>query len=351
MLTCHSLVALLIPVVFAASNATGTEDSLGVASGGQQPTGAGPLGTEAPAEPHVAAATESGSDALADAEQQAELELAKHALRLGLTKAWARVVQGRYDEGARLAATGRNAAERLPESAERDALIADFDKVLQEARTHTPAGASGAGAATASGEVTRPAPIDPVSPASPRPLVRAFEGGRPVGTPEFPYTDPAELDARFEAYLERVLARLGEDRDIRSRVMTYPPNWPQITQRRAPFKDGTIWQGPPFQTPEGEWKQTIIYDVQSLLMGPVESVGAPHFSQFVLSPLWSGGVVIPYWWGTRLPTARAIDPFTGLPMLTFQSPALVPGTPPAVPTNQERLEELQRLVEQALGAK
>ena len=132
--------------------------------------------------------------------------------------------------------------------------------------------------------------------------------------------------------------------------MTYPNDWQALTERRARFKDGTIFKGPVFQDADGQLKQTIIYDVQTLLMGPARFPHAPQLDQLILSVDGMGRVITPYVVTAPYAAAYGYGVQT-IPMPAFPCPPSQANAPTPQELAAQRLAELERLVQEFVEEK
>ncbi len=52
-------------------------------------------------------------------------------------------------------------------------------------------------------------------------------------------------------------------------VMNFPSDWKQISERRAQYADGKLWESAPFKDADGKMKTVVVYDVSDLLFVPI----------------------------------------------------------------------------------
>ena len=52
-------------------------------------------------------------------------------------------------------------------------------------------------------------------------------------------------------------------------VMNFPSDWREISERRARYADGKIWESQPFKDADGKIKTVAVYDVSDLLFVPI----------------------------------------------------------------------------------
>ncbi len=176
------------------------------------------------------------------AEAEAEVDLAVGAVRLTLLRARTRLAKDRYNDAIDVAIKGLGAVETLPSTVDRASLIDPLEKVITDARAKREA----AGAEASSKQAPR---------------VAGDAGSKPDATIQAASkADSLGIDEG------EALARIGESRALPSSVMVYPRDWQQRTARRAEYADGIMYKGEPFRDENGEIKQTIVYDIQGLLM-------------------------------------------------------------------------------------
>jgi hypothetical protein len=219
------------------------------------------------------------------AEREAELELAVGGIRLTLLRARTRLAQDRYSTAIELAWRGLEAVEKLPLSVARAPLIDQLEQVIIDARSERGGGPDAGSKASK--------PLDPTELEAAEAELEAAQKDKPKYFPErkgFTEADARLRDAerlQYEADLRRgyksdeadLLARSGEDRRIPGRLLAYPDDWAQLSKRREKYRSGIMYEGPPFRGEDGEMRQTVVYDIQSLLF-PV-----PYFHDFPIMDL------------------------------------------------------------------
>lgn len=210
-------------------------------------------------------------------EREAELELMVSAARLGALKARARLAQAKYDEAIELAGSALEAVARLPASVDRTEYLEPLLEVLRAAE----AGRAGKTPRTPTGATLGEfaPPLD--RPTGPTPQQRYYPDRVRFDEEEANTQDAEryyyEADARrlYKADEADALARMAEDRRIPKGWLVYPDDWAELSQRRARFRDGILWQGPEFRDDDGELRRTVVYDVGALLMDVPNFTGAP----------------------------------------------------------------------------
>ena len=257
-------------------------------------------------------------DKLQQAEREAELELMVREIRLGLIRAWTRVAQGDCAAALRIASRTRQAVEALPESVDRRGLLESIDRVELEARSRRPGRAE-----------TKPEPAKAAA-----------------QTPSA-YTSLTELDRRFDAHYEQALQRHDVPPGIRQQIVTYPPHWQALTEYRAQRHTGTLFEGEPFVSPDGETLQTVLYDVQTLVMSDTPTASPPGFVSIWHWPSNPQPVVGPYATASGFYAYPSRPVLGGVPILQFGAPPLAARQPTATP--QEKLDELVDLIEVLLA--
>ena len=290
-------------------------------------------------------------DELRQAEQDAQLELSLQQIRLGLLKAWARVAEGKHAEAGEVARETLALVEELPAGVDREPLVKSLERVLQHAEQGKQAGTAADGkGATSKQAVIGAKLLGSSRRAQPEPAITTADASdlSPVST-AYPQ-EAMNLDPHADPFLAEALARSGEDPLLLKRLMTYPSDWQALTERRARFQDGTICKGPKFRAADGELKQTIIYDVQTLLMGPARFPHAPQLDQLILSVDSMGRVMTPYVVTAPYAAAYGYGVQT-IPMPAFPCPPSQANAPTPQELADQRLAELERLVQEFVEEK
>lgn len=216
-----------------------------------------------------------------EAERAAEIELAVGAIRLTLLRARTQLVRDHYDDAIELAWKGLEATHRLPDDVDRESLVGDLEQVIVDAR------AERGGRKASSEDPTRQSTSEQELIEAQRELEQAREG-KPEYVPGV--SDISDVDAelrdeariRAQADLDRayktdeadLLARGGHDRRIPDGMLVFPQDWKQRRPARAGARNGIMYEGPAFKDADGQLKQTVVYDIQSLVF-PV-----PQFRDF-----------------------------------------------------------------------
>ncbi len=172
--------------------------------------------------------------------RSAELELAVDAIHLAIEKAKLRITQHRFVEAANLAQAGLKLVNRLPNMISRSELNEPLIDVLVEART----------------ALRLPCNHDK--------RVDNHEGLGHVLDNAFP-TKGVGRGELAPIETGDMIAHMGENPQIVSDTVLYPTDWPDRVANRKQKDEGILYKGPAFEDDQGKVKQTIIYDVQSLI--------------------------------------------------------------------------------------
>ena len=291
-------------------------------------------------------------DELRQAEQGAQLELSLQQIRLGLLKAWARVAESKYAEAGEAARETLALVEELPEGVDREPLVKSLERVLQHAEQGAQAGTSSGEKGTTSKQAAPASKARGSSRYAAHPkldLVTSDASDLSLASAAYP-PKATDLEPHADPFLAEALERCGEAPLLLEQLMTYPSNWQALTERRAQFQDGTIYKGPRFRAADGELKQTIIYDVQTLLMGPARFPHAPQLDQLILSVDGMGRVMTPYVVTAPYAAAYGYGVQT-IPMPAFPCPPAQANAPTPQELADQRLAELERLVQEFVEEK
>ncbi|MFQ5415055.1 MAG: hypothetical protein ACE5E6_11415 [Phycisphaerae bacterium] len=303
-------------------------------------------------------------DRMLQAERDAEVELAVGAVRLGLLKARVRVAQGRHADAVAVARRAMEAAKRLPPAVDTDKLIEPLRAVIADARArragHRPRPAMSLTTIPAqAGGSTTHASTAPQAATQPR--QQATPAAPPVGVPDGKRLSPADaaaLDAAryaLDADVQRgyksdeadALLRVAEARRIPHGTLIYPDDWAEMTKRRAAYADGIIYAGPEFQDENGELKQTVIYDIGTLIVPIPDFTDVPEMN---LETLTRDGA-------DRAALRRASEIFTGyarelaagIPLLNYFGGVNETRARPRI--DEAARDELMRLVQEVIESR
>jgi hypothetical protein len=285
----------------------------------------------------AAVTPEQAADAQRAAEQ-AELDLAVGAVRVGYLKAQARLLQGRPADAIAVAEASLAMIERLPDDVDRAALAAPLLE-LRAAAAPTP-----------------PVPGAPVA-VSPPPAVQRQVYARPQSTesgePDGPYErflqrGGRSLDASDQADREYTLDRLGENPNIETQVFSYPSDWEPRSRGRERFRDGRIYASPEFRGENGELRQTVIYDVGALIHEAPYFTDAPQLDLAVATRTMLDREALRR--GSQIFNGYPSDLAAGIPLLYFFGG--VEEGPIRTPRGSEaRMDELSHLIQQVIDAR
>ncbi|HEY3243582.1 MAG TPA: hypothetical protein VGM03_09545 [Phycisphaerae bacterium] len=198
-------------------------------------------------------------------------------IRVGTVKAHALLLAGKVEEASTRVVELLDAVEALPEGVERAPLIKKLEDLLEQASVqraeHRPAQTSDLGPPVAGdlGAGDQAAECDPLPGVGDRPSERE---ARHNDKRRFRYE--GELRRGYKSDEADELVRIGESCRIPAKIMTYPPDWCDITARRREY-DGTLYKSRPFVDKDGQTKQTVIYDMSELLFEPPEFTDSFEF--------------------------------------------------------------------------
>ncbi len=279
-------------------------------------------------------------------ERAGELSLAVGAIRLGYVKAKARMAQGRFDDAILVAKTSLAAAGKLPESVVRAPLTEPLEKIIRQARAAQDAPPADAGDEDPDAEEAAKKPSVVIH----KPRGRNKIDWEKVFA-EFhypPFRSPRAQDKRAADDLSDVLDRLGESPRIASKVMVYPDDWEALTKRRERFADGTIYKGPEFRTADGEVRQTVMYDVSSLLHPVPDFTSAPTMDLRLIIQSTADRAALRE--ASEIFTGYADDLAAGIPLLQFFGGFEEDRSRQTQSTDESRAD-LMRLIDQILNDK
>ncbi len=230
-----------------------------------QPSGASP-------NLHVPARIAAGDVSSATA---ADAAIVRASIRVALESAEDNLDKGQVDQAVDMAWAGLRAIQKLPDSENKQLLSEPFLQLLVDAKARKSAKTP---ALQEAGATKQPQRAEHKSSAS-QPnvdgaLKRHFPDYEPFSEKEAHVRDEARL--KFEADLARsyksdeadVLARTGQARRLPQDHVAYPPDWKKRSTRSRQGSQSVLYKGEPFQDVDGEVRQTVVYDIQSLTMSP-----------------------------------------------------------------------------------
>ena len=262
---------------------------------------------------------------LLERQRHLEVELAVRAVQLRTVRARTLLSRGRHAEALELADELARLISRLPEGVDRDALLEPLRRIADQATgRHTP-----------QQRRTRP---QRYLPGVEETLARDAERYLEQGTERRAYkSDEADT-----------LADVGRARRIPRSLLTYPPDWPQITERRKEHADGTIYKGRPFRDQDGQMRYTAVYDLRDLLVEVPDFTDAPQLDLAIVTR--SAGDRTALRWRSQIFSGYAEDLAAGVPLLQFFGGVDETRVPPSQRGYNQRYEELMDLIREVLEA-
>lgn len=177
----------------------------------------------------------------------AKLELQLGAVDLALFNAEVRLGDGAWDEAIAMAWAGLEQAEVLPASPKRSSRMETLMQVIVDARVEKRLA-----------DFLANKPVEP--PAEPA------EKSAPAGGVSTKTGLSDEAPPPRPTPLAEALSNMGEPADLPERVVVYPEDWSDRSNRTPPERTGILFEGKPFEDAQGNTMQTIVYDVRSLIL-------------------------------------------------------------------------------------
>jgi hypothetical protein len=137
-------------------------------------------------------------------------------------------------------------------------------------------------------------------------------------------------------------------RRIPRSLLTYPEDWPDITERRKKYADGTIYKGEPFRGKDGQMRYTAIYDLRDLLVEVPDFTDAPEMD--LAEEIRNVGDRAALRFQSEIFRGYAEDLAAGVPLLQFFGGVDESRIPPSHRAYHERHEELLGLIKEVLEA-
>lgn len=294
------------------------------------------------------------------AQARAESELAIGEVHLGLLRARARLAQGRIDDAVAAANATLDKLAALPADADRDALRASLEAVKAQARSQQAAVAAGPArratpltmsdlgtnvAATAVGAPSRAAAQNVTADAS-TPSPAASNAGANLEVGIGLRSGPVRVDAQFAAYEQSRLVRWGEDPAIWNRIITYPPDWAELTRMRAAWADGLLYRGPEFVGADGQTQYTAIYNTADLTADVPHFNSAPVLDLHAMMQAHADRVALRQ--SSDVFTGSVADLAAGIPLLSFFGGVDEYHVPPMSTGTQFQPQDIQRMINEVL---
>jgi len=315
----------------------------------------GQTSNEPPANPPAA---EEASEAQAGSMEEltgadAGVEVLADTIALAFEKARTRLIEDRYDDAVRMAWAGLEGVDRLPPGAGRPALSQPFVELIVDARLER------AGGLDAAAKWKDDAVVGPLRTAFTEALDRARTlsprpgPSRPAATQaehlardERRFREEADLTRAYKADEADLLARGGESRRIPRDVVTFPDDWDQLADRRQPYRDGILYEGPAERNDQGELVQTVVYDIRSLVSPALNFHYIPMFDLHAASRNTQDREALRR--GSEIFNGYPHDLAAGIPLLDFFGG--VGDWPATITDGQQEYEELMRLIQDVADA-
>ncbi|MFH1574285.1 MAG: hypothetical protein ABIG68_09895 [Acidobacteriota bacterium] len=294
----------------------------------------------------VAEAEQNNSDQLDIQEalreqHRAEQQLAVGAVRLGLLKARVRHAQGRHDEAIDMARKSLEAADHLEAEADREALRVPLLLLIEKAEQ-----ARESREIADQPPVTAPLPAQPMrGRAAPAPVDTVVADHRPP-LDRLIFRSQEDLDADHRAEVRDRLDRGGDAPTIWQRVLVYPADWEELSRRREKYRDGTIYKGPEFRNEQGEVRQTVVYDIRSLVHPVVDFGNPPQLDLGILTQTLADRAALRR--TSAIFTGYADQLAAGIPLLGYFGGVDEDGVVPAF--DDRAHDDLMRIVHEVLEA-
>ncbi|GIK16215.1 MAG: hypothetical protein BroJett003_11790 [Planctomycetota bacterium] len=294
------------------------------------------------------------------AQARAESELAIGEIHLGLLRARARLAQGRVDDAVTAANAALDKLAALPTDADRDALRASLEAVMAQARSRRAAVAAGPARRSTPHTMSDlgtndGTPADGTLSQTAAQNVAAVTSETPLAAPDADTSlevgiglrsGPVRVDAQFAAYEQSRLARWGEDPAIWNRVVTYPPDWADLTRMRAAWADGLLYRGPEFVGEDGQTKYTAIYNTADLTADVPHFNSAPVLDLHAMMQAHADRVALRQ--SSDVFTGSVADLAAGIPLLSFFGGVDEYHVPPMSTGTQVQPQDIQRMIDEVL---
>ncbi|GMU36127.1 MAG: hypothetical protein KJ057_00120 [Phycisphaerae bacterium] len=294
------------------------------------------------------------------AQARAESELAIGEIHLGLLRARARLAQGRVDDAVTAANAALDKLAALPTDADRDALRASLEVVKAQARSQPTAVAAGPARrstphtisdlgtndGTPADGTTRQAAAQSAAPATSEPPHPSSDAGTNLEVGIGLRSGPVRVDAQFAAYEQSCLARWGEDPAIWNRIITYPPDWAELTRMRAAWADGLLYRGPEFVGEDGQTRYTAIYNTADLTADVPHFNSAPVLDLHAMMQAHADRVALRQ--SSDVFTGSVADLAAGIPLLSFFGGVDEYHVPPMSTGTQFQPQDIQRMINEVL---
>lgn len=267
--------------------------------------------------------------ALVNEQRAVEVELIVRAVHLRSLQAEAMLIQGRNADALAVVDELIEKVNRLPKGVNRDGLLGGLRELADRAtgrhsardRLHTPRRyVPGRGGPSVAESVARDAE-------------RLIEEG--------------DVRRGYKSDEARTLVEAGRSRRIPAGLLTYPANWPEITERRKEYADGTIYKGKPFRDADGQMRYTAVYDLRELMMQVPDFTDAPETDlEVVIRNLGDR-----YWLQQRseIYGGYADDLAAGVPLLNFFGGVDESSIPPSPYAADQRYQEIMGIIREVLG--
>ena len=263
-------------------------------------------------------------------EKKARIELVVRAVHLRTLQARGLLLRGRHTEAMIIANELIEKVNRLPEGADRDALIGPLREIADLA--------TGRRTAVQRSEAPR----------------RYLPGRRSRTVDETIARDTERLieqgDIRrgYKSDEAEQLTDVDRSRRIPSGLMTYPDDWLDITERRKQYADGLLYKGKPFRGKDGQMRYTAVYDLRDLLTVAPDFLDSPEMDLAVVVRNAADRYALQ--WRSPIFAGYAEDLAAGAPLLQFFGGLDESRVPPSRTAADARYQEILGLVHDVLSA-
>jgi hypothetical protein len=275
----------------------------------------------------------------APASLRTEADLTLGMIRLGLLRAKIRLEQHRYDGAISAARASLAMVNTLPDAVERESLEKPLKLIIAQAqgakRQAMEQAHTGPAFLTEMGETRT---LEDV-------LGREYPWDEPIDN--FTYRGTRGQGHVQETRFRDTLDRFGEDPNIWQRVIIYPDDWIAKSERRKQYRDGILYEGPKFETEDGEVKQTIVYDIRDLLVEAPDFTDAPILDLFTITQALADRTALRE--ASRIFTGTPRDLREGIDLLDYFGGTQESRIPPG--QGQQERDDLLILIEQVLDHK
>lgn len=217
------------------------------------------------------------------------LQLAVRAVHFAMVKAAERLAEDRYRDAINMAYAGMDGIDALPPSVNKRSIRQPFVQIILDARTEQDGGPDAGPKWRSGGE--HHSQMNEVATVLLGLTATASEpepgNPPPVEQPDGRRADRSEDDRRlrrsaaaqrgYKADEADELVQVAEARRIPKREMNYSSDWQAKRTGDDADRLGVMFEGPAFRNEEGAVRQTVVYDIRSLLMPSFEFNYIPSY--------------------------------------------------------------------------